>query len=390
MRSDRHPVYERIPGSNVFTIRYADANHRIRRERVTWKKIAEAKIAVKQSTKLQQPGRDLAEKLLEARRSACDRGEKLAALHTRRIPFSEIADDALAYAKSNNLGWKHDASRIAVLKEKFGPLPLDIAPATFRAWLSEQKWKPASVNRMKCVLSTVYRVAMENGKAKSNPARSIKRRREDNVRLRFLSRSEDNALRAEIAKSYPWHLPEYVVSINTGLRPSELYRLEWSDVDFVRKQISILKSKTGKPRHIPMNSEVVAALRTIEARPVRRQRIFLNDNKKPKPLVGNKHWFLPALETAEAAELCDTGITWYTLRHTFASRLAMAGVNLLTISELMGHRTVQMVKRYAHLSPRHNLDAVERMLTADSDSGTNTGTNQESQPQETKQAVLVQ
>jgi site-specific recombinase XerD len=63
----------------------------------------------------------------------------------------------------------------------------------------------------------------------------------------------------------------------------------------------------------------------------------------------------------EEAGLRD--FTWYCLRHMFASRLAMAGVDLLTISELMGHKTIQMTKRYAHLAPAHNQAAVDRLVS---------------------------
>ena len=382
-RSQRNPIYERIPGSGVFTIRYSDAEHRIRRERVTWAKLGAAGIVVKESTKLAQPGRQLAEKLLTKRRQDSDKGERVPTLHTRRIAFREIADDATAYVKSHNWGWKHDASRIAVLKEAFGALPVDIAPGTFRRWLDEQRWKPASMNRMKSVLSTVYRLAMENGKAKSNPARAIKRRREDNTKLRFLLPQEEIRLRAEIAKTYPWHLPEYLVALNTGMRPSEQYGLEWTNVDFTRKQISVLRSKSGKPRHIPMNSEVVSALRTVHARPLRGQKVFLNEDGDP--LVGYKHWFGPALKSAK---LCDTGVTWYTLRHGFASRLVMAGVDLRTVADLMGHATIQMTMRYAHLAPEHKLDAVERLLSVNTD--TNTDTKQISGPPDQQQVAVLQ
>jgi site-specific recombinase XerD len=382
-RSHRNPVYERTPGA--FYIRYSDSAHCIRRERVTWKKIREAGIVVKESTKLSQPGRQLAESLLNKRRTVSDAGEKVPALHTRRIAFSEIADDATAYVRSNNCGWKHDATRIAVLKEVFGAMHVEIAPATLRKWLDERQWKPASANRMKTVLSTVYRLAIENGKAKSNPARAIKRRREGNTKLRFLSSQEEIALRAEITHTWPWHLPEYLIALNTGMRPSEQYELEWSNVDFTLRQISVLRSKSDKPRHIPMNSEVVSALRAVEARPLPGKRVFLNEDGRP--LVGYKHWFGPALK---AAKLCDTGVTWYTLRHGFASRLVMAGVDLRTVADLMGHATIQMTMRYAHLAPEHKLDAVEKLVSTWANTDTNTGTKQDVVIVKPEQVVILQ
>ncbi len=79
-------------------------------------------------------------------------------------------------------------------------------------------------------------------------------------------------------------------------------------------------------------------------------------NKYGQRLVSPREWFDPAVK---AAGLKD--FTWHCLRHTFASRLVMAGVDLRTVQELMGHKTIQMTVRYAHLAPKHQLAAVQRL-----------------------------
>jgi hypothetical protein len=78
-----------------------------------------------------------------------------------------------------------------------------------------------------------------------------------------------------------------------------------------------------------------------------------------QPLQGYKHWFISAVSEAGLKDF-----TWYCLRHTFASRLTMAGVDLRTVAELMGHKTIQMTMRYAHPAPAHQLAAVERLISA--------------------------
>jgi len=83
--------------------------------------------------------------------------------------------------------------------------------------------------------------------------------------------------------------------------------------------------------------------------------VFVNMNGEP--LRGYKHWFEPAVREAGVKDF-----TWYCLRHTFASRLVMAGVDLRTVAELMGHQQIQMTMRYAHLAPAHTLAAVERLV----------------------------
>ena len=172
-------------------------------------------------------------------------------------------------------------------------------------------------------------------------------------------------LRAVIANDYPWHMPEFDIALNTGMRPSEMLEMTWDRVDLGRRQITILRSKGGKPRHIPLNTTALAAFRLLYNRPLRAERVFLSEDGQS--LVGYKHWFTPAVEKAGVKNF-----TWYCLRHTFASRLAMAGVDLRTIADLMGHASIQMTMRYAHLAPSHKLSAVEKLMTAPTDTTTDT------------------
>jgi integrase len=215
-------------------------------------------------------------------------------------------------------------------------------------------------------------MGMENGKVQSNPARLLKRKREDNGRVRFLNqftpakaetdylkdcRDEESRLRAVIGRWYAAHLPEVEIALNTGMRPSEQYGLTWDRVDLLRRQITIPKSKNGKTRHIPFNSAALAAFKVLRERSSDDAgAVFVN--MQGEPLKGYKHWFGEAISEAGLKDF-----TWYCLRHTFASRLVMAGVDLRTVAELMGHKTIQMTMRYAHLAPAHQLAAVERLVS---------------------------
>jgi site-specific recombinase XerD len=84
--------------------------------------------------------------------------------------------------------------------------------------------------------------------------------------------------------------------------------------------------------------------------------VFVNIHGEP--LTGYKHWFNPAVREAGIKDF-----TWYCLRHSFASRLVMAGADLRTVAELMGHKTIQMTMRYAHLAPAHTLAAIETLVS---------------------------
>jgi Phage integrase family len=142
--------------------------------------------------------------------------------------------------------------------------------------------------------------------------------------------------------------------------PHEQYSLAWERVDLFGRRVTVPRSKNGKARHIPLNSEALAAFKVLAQRsPGGVGPVFIN--LKGEKLEGYKHWFNRAVEEARIADF-----TWYCLRHTFASRLVMSGVDIRTVAELMGHKIIQMTMRYAHLAPEHNLAAVERLSSFNS------------------------
>jgi site-specific recombinase XerD len=195
---------------------------------------------------------------------------------------------------------------------------------------------------------------MQNGKVKLNPARLVRQRKENNGRIRFLSTEEEQALRKIMLAEHMKDLPQLELALHTGLRLSEQYGLTWDCVDFERRTLTIPLSKNGELRHVPLNDEALAALRAAQKCSNGQPYVFLN--RYGQRLVSPREWFDPAVK---AAGLND--FTWHCLRHTFASRLVMAGVDLRTVQELMGHKTIQMTVRYAHLAPKHQLAAVQRL-----------------------------
>lgn len=198
---------------------------------------------------------------------------------------------------------------------------------------------------------------MENGKITHNPARLTRQRKENNARIRFLDSAEEVRLREVVTKKYPHHMPELELALNTGMRLSEQYGLTWDNVDFDRQVVTIPRSKNGELRRIPLNDVAISALRAVQKFSNGQKAVFLN--RYGQRLTKPREWFEPAVVAANLQ-----GVTWHCLRHTFASRLVMAGVDLRTVQELMGHKTIQMTVRYAHLSPQHQLAAVQRLCSA--------------------------
>jgi site-specific recombinase XerD len=331
-------VFEKVPGSSVWWIQYFDAQGRRRREKAGLKSSAITLYRKRKTEALE--GKKLPEKL-----------------RARVVKFAELANDALEYCRANNLGQQFDAYRIGRLVDEFGVRPADISVEDFRRWFTEQEWKPGTFNRYKSMLSLIYRLGLEHGKVKSNPAKLLKRKREDNGRVRFLNQhspDEESRLRAAIKADAAVHMAEFEIALHTGMRPSEQYGLTWDRVDLIRRFVTIPKSKNGKMRHVPLNSAALAAFQLLFLRSRGDGPVFVNTHGIP--LQGYKHWFEPAVRNCKIRDF-----TWYCLRHSFASRLVMAGVDLRTVAELMGHKTIQMTMRYAHLAPAHNLAAVERL-----------------------------
>ena len=347
-------VFERPTGSGIWWIQYFDSEGRRRREKAGTRGSAI----------------DLCRK---RKQQALEKKKLPERLRVRVVRFEELAEDAEAYCKANNQGQQFDLYRIGRLKQEFGRYSAAaITIEDLRKWFDEQEWQAGTYNRNKTTLSLIYRLGIENGKVQANPAKLLKHKREDNGRVRFLNQfppaktdldylkphpDEEARLRAVIGANYPAHMPEFDIALNTGMRPSEEYGLVWGRVDLARKLVTIPKSKNGKTRHIPLNSLAVAAFQALQQRSLNTAGpVFVNMHGEP--LHGYKHWFDPAVKGAGIPDF-----TWYCLRHSFASRLVMAGVDLRTVAELMGHKTIQMTMRYAHLAPAHRLAAVERIVS---------------------------
>jgi integrase len=183
-----------------------------------------------------------------------------------------------------------------------------------------------------------------------------------------LSDAEEARLLNAIRKHWPEYVPAFLVSIHTGMRAGEQFQLQWRDVSFDRRIISLPRTKTGKARHIPLN---VIALHELRKRKQAQERFEANQRSSglthPElahvfrdagdPQHNYRRWFNEALSEAKINDY-----SWHCNRHTFASRLVMAGVDLRTVAELMGHSSIQMTMRYAHLAPQHNRAAVDRLV----------------------------
>jgi site-specific recombinase XerD len=335
-------IYEMPPDSGTFYIQYFDINGNRRREKAGRRSDAITLLAKRKTEKLQ--------------------GKKLPE-NVRRGPvlFKELLDDALEVSRAENgaeTTYNHGL-KFEVLEEHFGNRQAESVNkqeiVRFLMDLAdEREWSAATYNRWQTTMSLVFRVGVENEKITFNPASKIKKKTENNGRIRFLAENEEKILLRYIEAHYPEHVPAFLISVHTGIRAGEQFRMQWKDIDFARRILTIPKTKNGDIRYLPLNETAFAAVTALSKKRSELPWVFLNS--EGGQLRSQRDWFDRVLE---ATKLPD--YTWHCNRHTFASRLVMNGVDLRTVGELLGHRTFQMTMRYAHLAADHKHEAVSRL-----------------------------
>lgn len=141
-----------------------------------------------------------------------------------------------------------------------------------------------------------------------------------------------------------------LLALNTGLRRGEITQLTWPDIDMAAERVTVRAgyAKSGKARHVPLNSEAVTTLTQWK-------------KQHPEGRLFNVIGIPKAWAALMLAANID-GFRFHDLRHTFASKLVMAGVDLNTVRELLGHGDITMTLRYAHLAPEHKAAAVEKLV----------------------------
>jgi integrase len=221
--------------------------------------------------------------------------------------------------------------------------------------------QPATVVRYMAALSHAFTIAVNEWEwLNDNPMRKVRKPKEPRGRVRFLNEDERHRLLDSCKKSKTKHLyPVVVLALSTGMRQMEIMNLTWDDVDISRGLITLHETKNGERRAVPLvghAKEVVKELSKV--RRLDTNIIFYSDTKPSTPIFIRTPW---------NNALKDSGINdfkFHDLRHTTASYLAMNGASLAEIAEILGHKTLSMVKRYAHLSEQHTSKVLESMNNA--------------------------
>ena len=350
-------LFEKAKGSGDWWIRYADQYGHIHREKVGPK--------------------SLAQKAYEKRKTQIREGDFFPKQvgHSRDMLFKDMAKLYLEdHSKVNKRSYPTDCHVMVRLKQTFGEKALSEITVQdverFKGRVA-QEVSVATVNRHLALLSGVFNKALAWKKTKANPVSGVKKFKENNERVRYLTDEEEVRLKAVFLEK---HWSKVEIAHNTGLRRGEQFNLRWSDVNFHSRTITIRIPKSGEKEYAKMNDRVMDILRDLPSR-LKSEWVFPS-GKGDTPLNAKnfiRRVFDPALKHKKA-KISD--FRWHDLRHTFGSRLIMAGVDLRTVQELMRHKTIKMTLRYTHLSPTHTLEAVNKLCLTNQATSTRTSTSE--------------
>jgi integrase len=296
------------------------------------------------------PRKKLAESILTIRQAEIAQGKFDIQLLKPSVTFKELSDLYIEYAKVNKKSWRRDVTSLNNILPVFGELSLrNITPLIIEEYKQKRRRKaaPATVNRELACMKHMFSLAITWKKAIKNPVISVKFFKEKNQRLRFLSEEEISKL---VEACSPQLKPVVITAITTGMRLNEILSLQWKDIDLKRNLIILDETKGGSSRKIPINDGLKVILTEMQEK---NTKDFVFKNSLGKPYRDVRTTFRTAIRKSKLK-----GVTFHTLRHTFASHLVMANINLRTVQELLGHKTIQMTMRYSHLSGEYKQQAV--------------------------------
>ncbi len=309
-----------------------------------------------------------AKKWAQSTESAIREGRHFKTAEAKRHTLGELIDrygeEVLALKQKSTANQRH---YLKYWKEKLGEYTLaDVSAALVTEYRNKlvgaknqygKEIGATTANRYTTALGHVFTIAVNEWEwTEANPIRKIKKYPESRGRVRFLSEEERNALLETCKQSEnPYLYMITILAISTGARKNELLSLEWKQVDLTRGMITLLETKNNERRSLPLRGHALELMQTHSK--VRRLdcSFVFPASSKCQPMDIRTAWE----NAVEKSEIED--FRFHDLRHTCASYLAMNGATLAEIAEVLGHKTLQMVKRYAHLSESHTASVVSRM-----------------------------
>lgn len=306
--------------------------------------------------------KDVAHRRLNKKKSLVQQ-DRLGEVNTEIPTLKEITPEYLKYQKEvkQKRSWKEDERHLRGLNRLFGDKKLsqitskDIDDYKYSR---SQEVAAATVNRELSTLRTLYNLAKRWKKFfGDNPVSESGLFGEENTKERILSYEEEQLLLDSSAD----HLkPIIITALNTGMRKGELISLKWKNIDFDNGLITVRKevSKSNKPRKIPLNSKLRQVLLEQKLKTGFNEYVFLNPSGDPY----TRHDSLKRSFEGACSRANINGLRFHDLRHTAATRMVEAGVNIVAVSRILGHASITTTMRYAH--PDDSLKGAVESLSA--------------------------
>ena len=270
--------------------------------------------------------------------------------------FGELMDRYLHEHASRRSHYRRYVNMVTNLTAHFGnPKLAQVTPKTIVAFKNKRYADgvtPATINRELALMKKAFNLACREWEwATDNPVCRVSMERENNTRDRWLTCEEERRL---LAASAPWLQEVIVFAIHTGMRCGEILNLTWAGVDLTRRTVTVFKSKNGERRTIPLSHTLVQALQNkASARLIDSRLVFTSAASTPLDAPNQRRSFRLALKHGQVSDF-----RFHDLRHTCATRMVQAGVDLYKVQRILGHKSPVMTQRYAHHYPESLRDGV--------------------------------
>jgi integrase len=298
------------------------------------------------------PDRKLAQAVAKKRELEILEGKFLPEAKNSKVKFKDFAKEYIEkHSRRRKRSWPKDARNLRIhLLPVFGDFCLsDITPRMIEDYRLRREKEGAelgTINREHALLKHMFTKAMDWEIVQGNPAKRIRLAKEK-PRSRYLTREEIHCLIEATESSKAPHLrPIVIMALNTGMRIGEILNLKWDDVDFNRRVIQVQQTKNDQPREVPMTDWLFETLWDWRKKSLDFPYVFSNISGKP----------ITTVRTSFAVALKKAGIKdfrFHDLRHTAASQMYMSGLDIKSIKEICGWKTLSMVDRYSHLTTEH-------------------------------------
>lgn len=301
--------------------------------------------------------------------------KQLAEQERLNITFAEAAALFLEWGKLNKKDWRHDEARLRHLLPLLGKKRLAKITRSdledVKEHVQRQGFANGTLRHCLTLARSVFNHAADRGHfIGQNPVKAVIRRtpKEDNRRTRFFSYEEAEALLSALKGRSRDTYDQALLSLYAGLRAGEIFSLRWDHVDLEHGLLNVMESHGGKTK----SGETRVAFLTDNLKEMLASRLEYVEDKRGLVFTRRDGGPYEDVSVTFYRTVRDMGfnegitdrrqkVCFHSCRHTFASWLALQGTPLLTIKELMGHRTIEMTMRYAHLIPDQKRKAVETL-----------------------------